>query len=256
MSDKASYDKAADSYDKGRPPYPSQINDWILKSTGMNTNHQLLEIAPGTGQATMAFARRGFSIKCVELSRNLADVLIEKVKDMNVSVDVSSFEKWQNTSERPYDFIYCATAFHWLDPEIKYKKCSDLLRDEGKLILIWNVFSESKNEIIKHAYDLLWELCPDKKHIDSEVLKENRKKAISASGEFQLKSYLDHKWQLLASREETINGFYSQSSFLSLDEKRQKDLKIKLDLLFDRLDAYISSDVSTTVYICEKVRKN
>ena len=33
--------------------------------------------------------------------------------------------------------IYSAQAFHWIDKDIKYKKCYELLKDKGYLVLFW-----------------------------------------------------------------------------------------------------------------------
>ena len=255
MERKKSYNLAEKYYDKGRPPYPREVIDWIVSKTNMTRDDNLLEIAPGTGQATLEFAGRGYQITCVELAENLANILIKKVKTMNVKVEVAAFEEWISPQYKNYNTIYCATAFHWLDPKVKFKKCSDLLAHAGHLVLFWNVFSNVKSGLLKDAYDLLWKYCPDKKHIDSEVLKEIRKAEINNSGEFYLSEYVDYKWSLSQNREELISGFYSQSSFLSLDESKQEELKIKLDNMFEGLDKVIHTNLSTTVYICKKANQ-
>lgn len=257
MEKKKSYNTAAIEYDTGRPEYPVEVIDWIINKSEMNCNSDyLLEIAPGTGQATLEFGRRGFDITCVELSENLANILKTKVKDMNVQVDVSAFEDWVNPEVRFFDFIFCATAFHWLDPDIRFKKCSELLTDSGSLILIWNVFSSPNNKLIEKAYSLLWEHYPNKAHPDPELLKENRKDAINASSEFYVTDYLDFKWSMSQTKEQEISGFYSQSSYLSLDESTKKTLKHKLDSLFLNLPKEVMSELSTTVYICKRSTKS
>jgi len=255
MEKKKSYNLAGKSYDKGRPPYPKEVVDWIISKTNMNSDDKLLEIAPGTGQATLEFASRGYQITCVELADNLANILVNKVKDMNVNVEVAAFEDWVSPQSKKYNVIYCATAFHWLDPEVKYKKCSDLLTNNGQLVLLWNVFSNVKSGILKDAYDLLWKYCPEKRHIDSEELKDIRKTEVNNSGEFYLSEYIDYRWSLSQSREELISGFYSQSSFLSLEKSKQHELKMKLDSLFEGLEKDIKTNLSTTVYICESVNQ-
>jgi protein-L-isoaspartate O-methyltransferase len=251
-SKKSSFNVDAAIYDKGRPQYHSDVIEWIIEKAGLTVEHDLLEIAPGTGQATIGFGERGFKIQCVELGNDLARILRKNTKDMDVSVDVSAFEEWEPSNNRKYNMVYCATAFHWIDSDIKYRKCYDLIEGEGKLILIWNVASQSQNPMIQAAYNELWSYYPDKIHIDSETIKEQRKAEIAESGYFQLVDYLDYTWESRRSREEVIDEFYSQSSFLSLDEEHKYVLKSRIDTIFEALDEDLDK-MSTTVYICDKV---
>ena len=95
MERKASFNTAAQLYDEARPSYPDVAIDWILDRTNIESDDTLLEIGPGTGQATLKFAERGYRIRGVELGQNMADMLMQKVGNYKVTVDVGPFEKWQ-----------------------------------------------------------------------------------------------------------------------------------------------------------------
>ncbi len=72
----------------------------------------------------------------MELGEDMAEILRDKCRDYpNVSVDVVSFEEWNCPNNEKYDMIFCAQAFHWLDKNIKYKKCHELLKENGYLVL-------------------------------------------------------------------------------------------------------------------------
>ncbi len=260
MNAKESFNSAAELYDEVRPSYPDEVVDWIIEKTKINTKDKLLEIAPGTGQATKKFGERKYRIHGVELGDKLAKILLSNCKDMNVTVDVSSFEDWIPETDDKYKVIYCATAFHWLDPEIKYKKTAELLQKDGYLVLMWNNAIGTENKIIEEAYRLLFEYYPDKPHStkskDITILREQKtigQKNIEDSGYYKLDNYLEHKWSSKQTRDKTIKGFYSQSSYLRLNTESKKELTDKLTVLFDSLDDEVFTEFVTTVFICKVV---
>lgn len=68
----------------------------------------------------------------------MAEILKGKcTKYSNVLVDVVPFEEWNCTDNEKYDMIYSAQAFHWIDKKVKYKKCHELLKDNGYHVLFW-----------------------------------------------------------------------------------------------------------------------
>jgi len=49
-----------------------------------------------------------------------------------VTIDVAPFEMWEAEPES-FDLVYAATAWHWVDPKIRYGKAHRLLRRRGSL---------------------------------------------------------------------------------------------------------------------------
>ena len=49
----------------------------------------------------------------------------------------SPFEDWP-LEEETFELVVSATAFHWADPAIRYRKSAQALRPAGSLALIWN----------------------------------------------------------------------------------------------------------------------
>jgi SAM-dependent methyltransferase len=52
-----------------------------------------------------------------------------------VEVVVSAFEDFP-LPEVGFDFVLCATAFHWLDPDVRMSKAADALRLDGVLAVV------------------------------------------------------------------------------------------------------------------------
>ncbi|WP_240877056.1 hypothetical protein [Shimazuella soli] len=54
----------------------------------------------------------------------------------NIKVINSPFEVWQSDNTG-YDLAISATAFHFIQPQIGYRKVFDLLRNRGSIAFFW-----------------------------------------------------------------------------------------------------------------------
>lgn len=132
------FDEDALLYNQARPGYPEALFDDIVALAGLPSDARLLEIGPGTGQATLPFAQRGYRIHAVELGANLAAVARRNLAAYSqVQIEVGAFEEAQ-VEQAAYDLVYSATAFHWLDPTVRYRKAAQVLKPGGSIALFWN----------------------------------------------------------------------------------------------------------------------
>lgn len=161
MDLRRTFDHQALLYDKARPHYPLDLFDKIVEVTGIKTGDHLLEIGPGTGQATQPFAARGYRITGVELGGHLAEVARHKLRHYpGIEIITGGFE----TAELPpheFKLVYSATAFHWIEPEVKYTRTHELLAPGGHLAIIHtNHVSDGEGDAFHVAsqpiYDRYW----------------------------------------------------------------------------------------------------
>jgi SAM-dependent methyltransferase len=118
------FDEDAERYDRARPGYPPELFDHVVRG-----GERVLEIGPGTGQATAELARRG-SVVAVELGPEMAAVARRKLA--GVEVVTAAFEDWPLPAE-PFDLVFAATAWHWIDPAVRVAKAAAALRPGGLL---------------------------------------------------------------------------------------------------------------------------
>jgi SAM-dependent methyltransferase len=151
---RSTFDAVATLYDEARPGYPERLFDDLASLSGTGSGARALEIGCGTGQATLPLAQRGYRVLCVELGENLARVARGKLADHpNAQVLASSFEEWP-PEEGAFDLVVSATAFHWVDPQVRYRKSALALRPGGSLALIWNAhYPEGSSEGFPKALD-------------------------------------------------------------------------------------------------------
>ncbi len=130
------FDDVADLYDKARPEYPPGVFDDIARLGGLAPGSQVLEIGCGTGQATVPLASAGYEVVGVELGEHLAAIARRKLKSFpQVRIHVGAFEE-RPLQERSFDLVTAATAFHWIDSEVRLHKVAASLRPGGSLALI------------------------------------------------------------------------------------------------------------------------
>ncbi|MFC6156074.1 class I SAM-dependent methyltransferase [Kribbella jiaozuonensis] len=121
----------AELYDRVRPTYPPELFDDLAGIVG--DHPRVLEIGPGTGQATSAMVDRGWPVTAVELSPDLAGVLKRRLP--GIEVIVADFDTWDLPAQT-FELVVSATAFHWLDPATRMQRCVDVLRPGGALAVV------------------------------------------------------------------------------------------------------------------------
>lgn len=133
---RVTFEAAAELYDRARPGYPPALFDDLADLAGLGPGQRVLEIGPGTGQATAALAARGCQVVAVELGPGLAELARRNLASFPlVEVVTGAFETWPLPTE-PFDLVVAATSFHWLDPAVRAARCAEALRPGGHLAVV------------------------------------------------------------------------------------------------------------------------
>lgn len=135
----SAFDDSPAIYDRARPEYPAALWDDLfaaLRERRGTANPQIVEIGPGTGQATRALLDRGAHVTAIELGPALAAYLAEKFRDRAaLRVVTGAFEEVPLEAGR-WDAVVAATAFHWIDPAVRMRRPHDLLAPGGLLAVV------------------------------------------------------------------------------------------------------------------------
>jgi SAM-dependent methyltransferase len=135
------FGSVADEYDRVRPGYPPEMIADILAYAPLSTLGAL-EVGAGTGKATLAFLDylavlgHNLSITAVEPDAQMAAVLTRRVKGRDVAVRVTTFEDYR--LEQRFGLLYCAQAWHWTDPAVRWELAARALAPGGAAALFWN----------------------------------------------------------------------------------------------------------------------
>jgi SAM-dependent methyltransferase len=214
------FDRAAELYDRVRPGYPEALFDDLIALTGLVAGDHLLEVGCATGTATRPLARRGFRITCVELGAGLAEVARRNLAGFQVEVVQGQFEQWQPAE--PVSLVYAATAWHWIDPALRYQRAWQALRPGGHLA-IWaagHVFPEGGDPFfgeIQAVYDEIGEgLPPGSRQPRPGELAYDRA-GIEASGLFEVVAVRQYDWERVYDAEEYIELLSTFSGHIAMN---------------------------------------
>ena len=220
------FDRAAERYNRVRPEYPEALFDDLIALAGLAPGDQLLEVGCATGKATRPLARRGFRITCVELGAELAAAARENLAGFPVEVVRGQFEDWQPAE--PVSLVYAATAWHWIDPGVRYRRAWQALRPGGHLA-VWateHVFPDGGDPFFREIQDIYDEigegLPPGTGRPRPGELADDRA-GIEASGLFEVTAVRQYDWERVYSAERYIELLSTFSGHLAMaDWKRRR----------------------------------
>jgi SAM-dependent methyltransferase len=138
-----SFDEDPDSYQHGRPGYPDRLFDVLSERCGLGPGARVLEIGPGTGQATRSLLARGAEVTAVELGANLGERLRAELQDPRLTVVTGDIAEVPLPAAA-FDLAVCATAFHWLEPAVVLPRIAAALQPGGTLAVWWTIHDDPR----------------------------------------------------------------------------------------------------------------
>ncbi|HWM20539.1 MAG TPA: methyltransferase domain-containing protein [Ilumatobacteraceae bacterium] len=125
-----------DAYDRTRPVAPGAVFDDIVRRAGLQPGSTIVEIGPGTGQATRPLAERGLRVVALEVDPRLAARAGQNLAGFpDVSVIATSFEAWE-PDDVTFDVVFACNSFHWVAPDIRFLKAAAVLNPHGHLVVV------------------------------------------------------------------------------------------------------------------------
>ena len=227
---RATFDQAADLYQRARPEYPAELFDRLISVSGIAPGDHLLEVGCATGKATLPLARRGFRITCVELGGRLAAVARRNLAGFDgVEVVEGRFEDWANPAGIRFSLVFAATAWHWIDPEVGYPTAWEALRPGGHLAF-WDalhVFPDDGDPFfveIQEVYDELGEVRPPEKGWPRPGELPERRAEIEATGLFEVVDVQHYDWEQAYDAEGYIELLETFSGHIAMEQQKRDRL--------------------------------
>jgi SAM-dependent methyltransferase len=145
------FDEVPELYDRNRPSYPDELFADLVAITGMDRRSSVLEVGCGTGQATRPLAALGLPVTAIEPGGGLAALARQRLAGFgSVEVENSTFEEWDDRGRR-FDVLVAASAWHWVDPSIGWRRAHDLLHPGGWMALLDHVVVRRAGETEVYA---------------------------------------------------------------------------------------------------------
>ena len=131
------FDTIPEQFDKFRPRYSSDLFDHLIKTAGIGPQTTVLEIGPGTGQATDPILETGCNYNAIELGEHLYAKMTQKYSSHPNFHIVNDDFITHDFGNQKFDVIYSAATIQWIPERIAFPKTLDLLNPGGTLAMMY-----------------------------------------------------------------------------------------------------------------------
>jgi SAM-dependent methyltransferase len=128
------FDEVAEEYDRHRPTYPDALVDRAYE--GIAPGAAVLEIGCGTGQLTRSLLARGLRVTAVEPGQQLLARARDQLRGLGDVQFINARLEDASLPRAHYSAVFSASAIHWIDPDVSWRKLADSLVDGGILALV------------------------------------------------------------------------------------------------------------------------
>jgi len=125
------FDTVAEQYGKFRPGYPAELYQTLFEYCSREKGGRAVEVGIGAGQAVLPMLAAGWGVTAVECGKHFAEMCREKFcRYTGFSVIQDKFEDAVLPAAF-FDLVYSASAFHWIEEGIGYRKAYEILKPGG-----------------------------------------------------------------------------------------------------------------------------
>lgn len=157
MDFRKTYDQIPESFERYRPRYCEELFTEIISVADLDSRKDVLEIGPGTGQATEPILKTGCNYNAIELGENFTAYMKNKYDTYsNFHIVNADFETYDFES-RKFDLIYSAATIQWIPEEVAFSRVYNLLKPGGILAMFMTRSDEkSSNEELRSRIDQVY----------------------------------------------------------------------------------------------------
>ena len=217
-----------ETYDAARPGHAGEVYEILRERCGVRSGATVLEVGPGTGQATRRLLELGADpLVAIEPDAALA-AYVRRALDDRVEVRETALEDAELEPDA-FDLAAAASSFHWVAEDVGLAMLSAALRPGGWIALWWtSVGDEWQPDAFMQALDPLFEDLPHGPWASLDTRRnfarddELRLAALSAAG-FEKRRHEVMRW---AREWDTagIRGLYSTfSPVRALEPNRREE---------------------------------
>ena len=130
------FDTVPEQFDRYRPRYCAQLFADLIGYAGIAPGKRVLEIGPGTGQATDPILETGCEYHAVELGEHLFEKMKQKYGRFSNFHIVNDDFITHDFGSMTFDVVYSAASIQWIPEKIAFTKTFDLLKPGGTLAMM------------------------------------------------------------------------------------------------------------------------
>jgi len=237
VKNKDRFSDVASLYSKFRPSYPKELIDFLFSQVGFIRSSVIADIGSGTGIFSRLLLEMGCYVYCVEPNDDMRQISETFLRESELKNFIFIKASAENTGlhEKSIDFITVAQAFHWFDRATFKMECNRILKNDGKVVLMWNM-RDFETEIIKKEYELREKYCVGTHGLKYKDMNKRDVQDFFKDNKYEVRIFRN---DLLLNREAYIgmnlSGSYSPNKKKNMD--KYNGLIMELNMFFDEYNS-------------------
>lgn len=240
-----------EDYAKYRPEFPMKIIDFLYDNNAINNTSVAADVGSGTGRFTRLLLKKSHLVYGVEQNNEMRTKAEELLSQFSKFISIAGSAENTGLPYKSLDLITVAQAFHWFHKEKCLMEFKRILKDKGKVFIVWDDFINDYNEFSKEYGNLLNEF--------RIVEKENKEKKITRTerieGFFKDNNYISTSFthEVYQGLDGVRGGALSASFTPKPGEKNYEDFIVELQKVFDKYqeDGKVCTAFKSACYLGE-----
>lgn len=153
------FSNKAEKYELYRPTYPEEAIIKVLDMCNVVPSNEITiaDIGAGTGKFTQLLLDKGFTVYAVEPNKQMRAIAEGKFSNYDNFNSISQTAEDTSLADNSVSIITVAQAFHYFDLDKVKKEFMRILKDDGKVALLWN-FRLRESAFIREYEDIIYSL--------------------------------------------------------------------------------------------------
>ena len=224
------FDGRAQDYTAGRPNYSDELINCMFRDYGLSEKSVVADIGSGTGKFAVSLIKKGCTVFCVEPNDDMRHEAERNLCEYDNFHSVKGDAENTNLPDNSVDYVTSAQAFHWFDV-VKFRdECKRILKDDGKIFLIWNV-RDMEDPLNRELYDVYTKYCPYFCGFSGGISKGDPRIKDFFYGKYD---YVSFDNPLFYNKESFIARSLSGSYSIKEGDKGYEDYMAEISGLFDK----------------------
>ena len=170
-------------YAQSRPGYPAETITLLENETGLSTSAIIADIGSGTGISSEMFLQYGcrvFGVEPNDEMRGAGEAMLQGYPEFT---SVRGSAEATGLDDNSVDYVVAAQAGHWFDVEVCRKEFARILRDDGWIVLMWNLRRLDTTPFLRAFEALLQQFGTDYGYVKQHTAEESRIRRLFADDE-------------------------------------------------------------------------
>ncbi|MCW1921432.1 class I SAM-dependent methyltransferase [Luteolibacter arcticus] len=132
------FSNRVENYIRYRPSYPAELIALLEQEARLSPQSMLADIGSGTGISAELFLKAGYRVNGVEPNQAMREASERLLAGYTGFRSVNGSAQATTLESGSMDLVFAAQAFHWFDTPEARAEFRRILKQSGKIALIWN----------------------------------------------------------------------------------------------------------------------